>query len=133
MDNPIYKTVAFTIEQSQDEWLSEQSKTRMLNKSIIIREAIELLKTSKPLVEIEQIISGLQIPLGGVRGLNEVLSFFINTPSITIKSLIIVTGLERDDVKSLISRLVEKGALEKNYSYYVKTLMFTNWLKERLA
>jgi len=133
MDNPVYKTVAFTIEQSQDEWLSEQAKTRMLNKSIIIREAIELLKTSKPLVEIEQIISGLQIPLGGAENLNEVLNFFVTTPSITIKSLMLVTGLERDDVKSLISRLVEKGALGKRYSYYVKTLMFTNWLRKRLA
>jgi len=43
-NNPIYETVAFTIEQSQNKWILEQAKERLLNKSIIIREAIELLK-----------------------------------------------------------------------------------------
>jgi len=37
-------TVSFTIEQSQNEWIITQAKKRLLNKSIIIREAIELLK-----------------------------------------------------------------------------------------
>ena len=43
-NNPIYETVAFTIEQSQNEWILGQARKRLLNKSIIIREAIELLK-----------------------------------------------------------------------------------------
>jgi len=44
MEYPVYETVAFTIEQSQNEWIITQAKKRLLNKSIIIREAIELLK-----------------------------------------------------------------------------------------
>ncbi len=44
MEYPIYETVAFTIEQSQNDWIIEQAKKRLLNKSIIIREAIELLR-----------------------------------------------------------------------------------------
>lgn len=44
MGYPIFETVAFTLEQSQNAWLIEQAKKRLLNKSIIVREAIELLK-----------------------------------------------------------------------------------------
>lgn len=41
---PLYEPVTFTIERSQNEWVIRQAQKRLLNKSIIIREAIELLK-----------------------------------------------------------------------------------------
>ncbi len=42
-DNEL-RTASFTISNAQYDWLDEQAKKRLLNKSIIIREAIELLK-----------------------------------------------------------------------------------------
>lgn len=38
------RTTSFTISNGQYNWLFEQAQNRLLNKSIIIREAIELLK-----------------------------------------------------------------------------------------
>ena len=48
---PIYETVTVTLEQKQNEWIIEQARKRLLNKSIIIREAIELLKKEYTIVD----------------------------------------------------------------------------------
>lgn len=42
--NPVYKSVTFTIEESQKHWLETQANKRLSNKSVIVREAITLLK-----------------------------------------------------------------------------------------
>lgn len=47
MKNPVFVTRAFTISDSQDEWLILQAEKRLSNKSMIIREAIQLLQSFK--------------------------------------------------------------------------------------
>ena len=84
------------------------------------------------LSEIEQVISGLQIPIGGASALKEVLSYIADAQQLTISDLIDVTGLERPDIKRLISTLVRKRAIKKKYTFYVKTPAFIRWLKKHI-
>lgn len=82
--------------------------------------------------EIEQVISGLQIPIGGASALKEVISYIADAQQLTISDLIDVTGLERPDIKKLISTLVRKRAIKKKYTFYVKTPAFIRWLRQYL-
>lgn len=40
----VLRTASFTISNAQYNWLAEQAKKRLLAKSVVLREAIELLK-----------------------------------------------------------------------------------------
>lgn len=40
----VLRTASFTISNTQYDWLAEQSKKRLLAKSVVLREAIELLR-----------------------------------------------------------------------------------------
>lgn len=40
----VLRTASFTISNAQYNWIAEQAKKRLLAKSVILREAIELLK-----------------------------------------------------------------------------------------
>ena len=80
--------------------------------------------------EIEQVISGLQIPVGGISALKEVISYIADSQQLTITDLMDVTALDRNEIKKLISVLVRKRAIKKKYTFYVKTPAFIRWLRE---
>ena len=82
--------------------------------------------------EVEQVVSGLQIPIGGASALKEVISYIADAQQLTVSDLMDVTGLERPDIKKLISILVRKRALKKKYTFYVKTPAFIRWLRQYL-